>query len=102
MAQRIECGEEESQNYYEADWNDDHQAALLFLKAVVLARPFVMIALGEVNFFGDAALDILNCPGEISAAHTELHRDVATAILAIDHEGAFTERHVGDLRERNA
>ncbi len=73
-----------------------------FLQAVVFAGPLNVIALAEMNLFIEPALDILNRAGKIAAAHAEFHRDVALAVLAVDHERAFVKRDVGDLAERDA
>src|SRR5579862_8977597 len=55
-----------------------------------------------MNFLRDPGLHLPDSSGEVSAAHTELHRDIAAAILAIDHESAFAQGNVGHLGERNA
>ena len=64
--------------------HDDHQAAIGGLKLAVLARPFEMHAFGQIDFFRDSALGLVDGALQIAAADGKPDRHVTLQILTID------------------
>src|ERR1700691_193658 len=54
-----------------------------------------------MNLLCEAALNVLDCAGQVAVAHAEFDGDKTPAILAVNHECAFAERNVGYLAERD-
>src|SRR5262249_2241412 len=75
---------------------------LFFAEAVVLAGPFVVISLRQSNGVCEPGLHLLNSARQIAVPNAELDWDIAAAILAIDHEGAFAKANVGYLAQWHA